>query len=112
MRRGLVFVTAWMWVACGVRLASGRVRARARDGFEQTRACLPVRQTSAGTSADREVVPYAGEPADMRPYTKFAAPYDTNYTRPNIYVGAARDIPTEGFDRDTHWLLRPDREQL
>jgi ABC-type branched-subunit amino acid transport system substrate-binding protein len=46
-----------------------------------------------GPPRDREVVPYAGEPADMRPYAKFAAPYDTNYTRPNIYVGAARDIP-------------------
>ena len=42
---------------------------------------------------DREVVPYAGEPEDLKPYSKFAAPYDTNYTRPNIYVGAARDIP-------------------
>lgn len=42
---------------------------------------------------DREVVPYAAEPADMRPYSKFAVPYDTNYTHPNIYVGAARDIP-------------------
>jgi ABC-type branched-subunit amino acid transport system substrate-binding protein len=29
----------------------------------------------------------------MRPYAKFAAPYDTNYTHPNIYMGAARDIP-------------------
>jgi ABC-type branched-subunit amino acid transport system substrate-binding protein len=29
----------------------------------------------------------------MMPYAKFAVPYDTNYTRPNIYVGAARDIP-------------------
>jgi branched-chain amino acid transport system substrate-binding protein len=38
-------------------------------------------------------LPYAGEPADMKPYAKFAAPYDTNYTHPNIYVGAARDIP-------------------
>ena len=46
-----------------------------------------------GPPRDREVTPYAGEPADMRPYAKFAAPYDTNYTRPNIYVGAARDIP-------------------
>ena len=46
-----------------------------------------------GPPKDREVVPYAGEPADMLPYAKFAAPYDTNYTRPNIYVGAARDIP-------------------
>jgi len=46
-----------------------------------------------GPPRDREVVPYAGEPADLRPYSKFAVPYDTNYTRPNIYVGAARDIP-------------------
>jgi ABC-type branched-subunit amino acid transport system substrate-binding protein len=46
-----------------------------------------------GPPRDREVVPYAGEPADMLPYAKFAVPYDTNYTRPNIYVGAARDIP-------------------
>jgi ABC-type branched-subunit amino acid transport system substrate-binding protein len=29
----------------------------------------------------------------MRPYAKFRAPYDTNYTRPNIYMGAARNIP-------------------
>jgi ABC-type branched-subunit amino acid transport system substrate-binding protein len=29
----------------------------------------------------------------MRPYAKFTAPYDTNYTRPNIYMGAARNIP-------------------
>ena len=46
-----------------------------------------------GPPRDREVTPYAGEPADMRPYAKFAAPYDLNYTRPNIYAGAARDIP-------------------
>ena len=46
-----------------------------------------------GPPRDREVTPYAGEPADMKPYAKFAAPYDLNYTRPNIYVGAARDIP-------------------
>jgi len=47
-----------------------------------------------GPPRDREVTPYAGEPEDLRPYQKFAAPYDTNYTRPNIYMGAARDIPT------------------
>jgi ABC-type branched-subunit amino acid transport system substrate-binding protein len=46
-----------------------------------------------GPPRDREVTPYAGEPADMRPYSKFAQPYDTNYTHPNIYMGAARDIP-------------------
>ena len=46
-----------------------------------------------GPPKDREVAPYAGEPADLSPYLKFAAPYDLNYTHPNIYSGAARDIP-------------------
>jgi branched-chain amino acid transport system substrate-binding protein len=42
---------------------------------------------------DREVTPYAGEPADLSPYAKFAAPYDVNYTHPDIYTGAGRDLP-------------------
>jgi len=42
---------------------------------------------------DRTVTPYAGEPNDLSPYEKFAQPYDLNYIRPNIYVGAGRDIP-------------------
>lgn len=46
-----------------------------------------------GPPKDRVVQPYAGEPADMRPYAKFAAPYDLNYIHPNIYAGAGRDIP-------------------
>jgi len=46
-----------------------------------------------GPPRDRTVTPYAGEPADLSPYEKFAQPYDLNYIRPNIYVGAGRDIP-------------------
>jgi branched-chain amino acid transport system substrate-binding protein len=46
-----------------------------------------------GPPRDREVTPYAGEPADLSPYAKFAAPYDLNYTHPNIYSGAGRDLP-------------------
>ena len=42
---------------------------------------------------NRTVAPYAGEPADLSPYSKFAAPYDLNYVQPNIYSGAARDLP-------------------
>ena len=38
------------------------------------------------------VTPYAGEPADLSPYAKFAAPYDLNYIHPNIYGGAGRDL--------------------
>ena len=46
-----------------------------------------------GPMKDRAVEPYAGEPADLSPYSKFAAPYDLNYVHPNIYSGAGRDIP-------------------
>ncbi len=46
-----------------------------------------------GPPRDRAVTPYAGEPADLSPYAKFAAPYDLNYTHPNIYSGAGRDLP-------------------
>ena len=46
-----------------------------------------------GPPQDRLVTPYAGEPADLSPYAKFAAPYDLNYVHPNIYAGAGRDIP-------------------
>jgi ABC-type branched-subunit amino acid transport system substrate-binding protein len=42
---------------------------------------------------DRTVTPYAGEPQDLRPFSKFEKPYSENYLEPNIYVGAARDIP-------------------
>ena len=46
-----------------------------------------------GPPRDRAVTPYAGEPADLSPYAKFAAPYDLNYVHPNIYSGAGRDVP-------------------
>lgn len=42
---------------------------------------------------DRTVEPYAGEPTDMSPYEKFAKPYWLNYTTPNIFSGAGRDLP-------------------
>jgi branched-chain amino acid transport system substrate-binding protein len=45
-----------------------------------------------GPPKDRVVAPYAGEPADLSPYEKFAKPYDLNYIHPNIYTGAGRDI--------------------
>jgi branched-chain amino acid transport system substrate-binding protein len=47
----------------------------------------------SGPPRDRMVTPYAGEPADLSPYAKFAAPYDLNYVHPNIYSGAGRDLP-------------------
>ncbi|HVZ82385.1 MAG TPA: ABC transporter substrate-binding protein [Terracidiphilus sp.] len=46
-----------------------------------------------GPPRDRDMEPYAGEPADMSPYEKFAKPYWLNYTHPNIFTGAGRDLP-------------------
>jgi branched-chain amino acid transport system substrate-binding protein len=46
-----------------------------------------------GPPPDREVTPYAGTPHDLEPYEHFVKPYYENYTHPNIYAGAARDIP-------------------
>jgi branched-chain amino acid transport system substrate-binding protein len=46
-----------------------------------------------GPQPDRTVAPYASEPSDLQPYAKFSQPYDVNYTHPNLYSGAGRDIP-------------------
>jgi branched-chain amino acid transport system substrate-binding protein len=46
-----------------------------------------------GPPKDRDVEPYAGQPADLSPFEKYAKPYFLNYVHPNIYSGAGRDIP-------------------
>ena len=84
MRKGwLLVVVCFLALGASVTLASQ----------EASKRVCECGAHPPGPPKDREVTPYAGEPADMRPYAKFAAPYDTNYTHPNIYMGAARDIP-------------------
>ena len=89
--------TAWLAVAAGVVglfLAANVSGEDSGSGTGKTKARVcECGKHPPGPPRDREVVPYAGEPDDLKPYSKFAAPYDTNYTHPNIYVGAARDIP-------------------
>ncbi len=46
-----------------------------------------------GPPRNQTVAPYAGEPQDLRPYSKFQKPYYENYLEPNIYYGAGRDLP-------------------
>lgn len=76
---------AWMLAAgCVLLMAS----ARAQDAHVCSCGAHPP-----GPPKDRVVTPYAGEPADMSPYAKFADPYDYNYIHPNIYSGAGRDVP-------------------
>jgi len=47
-----------------------------------------------GPPANREMRPYAGEPEDLRPFSKFTTPYYENYTKTVEYNGAARDTET------------------
>ena len=79
MRKG------WCWAAAALAVA---VCAQAQQAHQ-----CECGKNPPGPARDREVIPYASEPADMSPYAKFAQPYDLNYTHPNIYSGAARDLP-------------------
>jgi len=47
-----------------------------------------------GPPKKREMKPYAGSPADMRPYGNFTEPYYEHYTKTVEYNGAARMVPT------------------
>jgi len=79
---------AWLMVAvCATAAGMASIMAAQRPATCECGAHPP------SPPRDRTVAPYAGEPADLSPYSKFAAPYDLNYVRPNIYVGAGRDIP-------------------
>ncbi len=67
-------------------------------GLVPAQTVKPVRVCACGKHPpappqDRVVTPYAGEPKDLSPYAKFAEPYDLNYTHPNLYTGAGRDLP-------------------
>jgi ABC-type branched-subunit amino acid transport system substrate-binding protein len=79
------------WLMVGVFVLAGAAASSA--GQDASKRVCECGKHPPGPPRDHEVVPYAGEPADMKPYAKFATPYDLNYIRPNIYRGAARDIP-------------------
>ena len=84
MRKG------WLLVAAACDAAVAAVAAAGQVTGKSSCACGAH---PPGPPKDRVVEPYAGEPQDLSPYEKFAAPYDLNYTHPNIYSGAGRDIP-------------------
>ena len=86
MRKGWLLAAACLWAA------GGAVGIAAQSAGPSAHTC-ECGAHPPGPARDREVAPYAGEPADLSPYAKFAAPYDLNYTHPNIYSGAGRDLP-------------------
>ncbi|MGA7242473.1 MAG: ABC transporter substrate-binding protein [Terracidiphilus sp.] len=82
---------AWLMVAACV-LVAGTTAGLAGQEAAKSSTC-ECGAHPPGPPKDRVVTPYAGEPSDLSPYSKFAAPYDLNYIHPNIYTGAGRDIP-------------------
>ena len=96
MRKG------WMGLGCGLLAATlaGNLCGQSYGAGEGQDALTSAvkGKCECGTHTlpkpkDRVVKPYAGEPADLSPYSKFAEPYDLNYVHPNIYSGAGREIP-------------------
>ncbi len=83
---------AWLFMAACV-LAAGATASGSAQAADKSGKTCECGAHPPGPPRDRNVAPYAGEPSDLSPYSKFAAPYDLNYTHPNIYVGAGRDIP-------------------
>jgi ABC-type branched-subunit amino acid transport system substrate-binding protein len=82
----------WLLAAACLCGAAGAVGVAAQDTGAPAHKC-ECGAHPPGPPRDRAVTPYAGEPADLSPYAKFAAPYDLNYIHPNIYSGAGRDLP-------------------
>jgi branched-chain amino acid transport system substrate-binding protein len=85
-------VNGWLLATACWLAASGAAGISAQSGGVAGHTC-ECGAHPPGAPRDRAVTPYAGEPADMSPYAKFAAPYDLNYIHPNIYSGGARDVP-------------------
>jgi branched-chain amino acid transport system substrate-binding protein len=90
MRKGLLVASVCLWIA--VSAAPGQGPGANLPEPNDRHVCECGAHPPA-PPRDREVTPYAGEPSDLSPYAKFAAPYDVNYTHPNIYTGAGRDLP-------------------
>ncbi len=90
MRKGWLLVVVSLCLGGAVAGTSAQTPATPQD--KGTHVC-ECGKHPPGPPKDRVVEPYAGEPADMSPFEKFSKPYYLNYTHPNIYTGAGRDIP-------------------
>jgi ABC-type branched-subunit amino acid transport system substrate-binding protein len=58
----------------------------------QTSGSCSCGAAPVGRPRPRTLEPYTGAPNDLRPYSKFAAPYYEHYTNLVEYNGAARDV--------------------
>ena len=90
MRNWWMFSAACLWMTSGV---PALVSQSAGQGPAQSAHVCECGAHPPAPPPDRTVEPYAGTPPDLEPYEHYVKPYYENYTHPNIYTGAARDIP-------------------
>jgi branched-chain amino acid transport system substrate-binding protein len=96
MQNAWLLAAVCMWAAGGAAPVSGQSASPSSSPNPASSVTQHVCECGAHPPApprDRDVEPYAGEPRDLSPFAKFASPYDLNYTHPNIYSGAGRDLP-------------------
>src|SRR5271157_1576270 len=67
--------------------------ALACPAFSQTFTGCACGKNPPGRPAERSMKPYAQEPEDMQPFSKFTQPYYQHYVDLVEYNGAARDLP-------------------
>jgi branched-chain amino acid transport system substrate-binding protein len=88
-RRGAIWLSVALLTPWLISAASGQF---GPDPSRPIDACA-CGSDSPKPRAERTVEPYANEPKDLQPYSKFAEPYYRHYIQTNVYSGAARDIP-------------------
>ncbi|MGC1461333.1 MAG: ABC transporter substrate-binding protein [Terracidiphilus sp.] len=96
MQNAWLLASVCLWATGGAAPVSGQSASPSPNPNEVSSVTRHVCECGKHPPApprDRDVEPYAGEPRDLSPYAKFASPYDLNYTHPNIYSGAGRDLP-------------------
>src|SRR5579862_598021 len=99
MRKGWLLAAACLWAGLGGLFGGGQASGPTRApqaNHASPASGAPVCACGAhppGPAKDRVVKPYAGEPEDMSPYSRFVTPYYFNYTEPTIWNGPGRDKP-------------------
>ena len=94
MRNRWMFAMAFICACGGAAIAFAQKTSDAPHptAVRPAEAC-PCGTHPPGPPPVRTVQPYANEPEDMRPYSKFVTPYYLNYTQPSIWTGPGRDKP-------------------
>ena len=92
MRKGILLAAYCFWTICGA--ATMLCQNVQTQSALHPNAKLPACTCGThppGPEQTWTLEPYANEPEDMRPFAKFAKPYQLNYLQPTIWNGPGRE---------------------